>query len=286
MRVLPQNWGSKGQNPWVVLYGTNWHAVGVSKTWNPGPQIVLVLLHLLPNMWVCLKIRYPSVSSNSPLHEHQIAIFWEHPIFSGRKSQFVQIAWHCGCLVSSDGFNIFQICVMSRKFQYNMLIMLLVDSFYMFLLFMLRVCFKSILMISWYPSRDFHVYWMSWLHHQAREIQYFGTPNTHHFTWVDIESKKWPWPKEHIGSCTYPLMPPSSLTLRNAVCTLRRGRTFVWTTSCQLRLPGSEEQIGTVRSVSRFCHDLGHVVALDGSTLVDMTIWLWLCPNRDSNTTA
>ena len=74
------------------LYGTNWHAVGVSKTWNPGPQIVLVLLHLLPNMWVCLKIRYPSVSSNSPLHEHQIAIFWEHPIFSGRKSQFVQIA--------------------------------------------------------------------------------------------------------------------------------------------------------------------------------------------------
>lgn len=90
--------------------------------------------------------RYPSVSSNSPLHEHQIAIFWEHPIFSGRKSQFVQTAWHCGCLVSSDGFNIFQICVMSRKFQHNMLIMLLVDSFYMFLLFMLRVCFKSILL--------------------------------------------------------------------------------------------------------------------------------------------
>ena len=76
VRVLPQNWGSKGQNPWVVLYGTNWHAAGVSKTWNPGPQIVFVLLHLLPDMWVCLKIRYPSVSSNSPLHEHQIAIFY------------------------------------------------------------------------------------------------------------------------------------------------------------------------------------------------------------------
>lgn len=99
--------------------------------------------------------------------------------------------------------------------------------------------------------------WVGSTNNQAREIQYFGTPNTHHFTWVDIESKKWPWPKEHIGSCTYPWIPPSSLTQGNAVCTLRRGRTFVWTTSCQLRLPGSEEQIGTVRLVSRFCHYLG-----------------------------
>ena len=132
--------------------------VGISKTWN---------------VW---NICYPSVSWISHKYTYiyiYIAIFFgiSHkflgtPDFSGFPDDAAGIPFAkgnhttCGQFFRSNGFNMFQIRAMSRKCQYKMLMMLLVDRVYKCFY---CLCFNFVsnqgYTTSGMISHDFHVYW-------------------------------------------------------------------------------------------------------------------------------